>query len=426
MNQMGRTNIKENKSSGRVILHTPEPSSAAALYVEELSTALASAGVPIIVVCPANHQAIPSLSKFPSITIRTCLSRDTRGEVSFFQKIVGNLRFVLSSALTLFHAAEASDIVHFQYILHLPFGLIFFLCAWLRRAHILFTVHDPVPHKFLFPRGVHWVELITIGWAYRWADALIVHSEAGKRKLIERFSVPAHKIAVIVHGPYRLNKEVRRCEETARLEVLFFGSLRENKAPHLAIEAVQNLAARGVPIRLTIAGQVVNRNEEAYWAKHRTLIDEKAGAVQLIERFVPDEALADLFSTCHCFVLPYTSFSSDSGVAYMAMANGKPIIATRAGGLGWLLEQSRGGIAIDEASVEGVTDALRKAVGIGPAAIERIGEAGLEWMLANCGWDGVARATRELYACWNLTLAMRDDTSLPTASELKSQVGAAG
>jgi glycosyltransferase involved in cell wall biosynthesis len=184
------------------------------------------------------------------------------------------------------------------------------------------------------------------------------------------------------------------------LEVLFFGSLRENKAPHLAIEAVQHLAAAGVPIRLTIAGQVVNRKEERYWEGCRKLIDHQSQTIRLLEQFTPEEQLPELFSNCHCFVLPYTNFSSDSGVAYMAMANGKAIVSTGAGGLGWLLNESHGGIEIGEANVESVAAALRLAVDLGPEQLERMGRTGAEWVLTNCGWPKVARDTCAVYARW--------------------------
>ena len=388
-----------SKAAGpRVILHTPEPASSAALYVEALAGALAAAQTPLCVVCPGNHQAREAMQHDPLIDVRACRDRDTRVNVSLFAKIVANLRFVAASAKTLLGATRPDDIVHLQYILRPPFGLIFLLCARVRRARIVLTVHDPLPHKFLFPRGLRGLERMSIGWAYRWSDVLIVHSEAGKRTLVEKFDVHPKSIRVIPHGPYELKKKVRPCAEPNRLEVLFFGSLRENKGLHLAIESVQTLAAEGVPVRLTIAGQVVNRNEEAYWKRCRALIDPASSAVRLIENFIPYEDLADLFSNCHCFLLPYTTFSSDSGVAYMALANAKPIVTTEAGGLGWLLENSRGGIRIAEASVAGVSEALRQALALGPANLDRQGRVGSEWVLRECGWPRVARETQDVYS----------------------------
>jgi glycosyltransferase involved in cell wall biosynthesis len=382
----------------KIVLHTPEPASSAALYIEALATALTAEKLPVQVVCPANHQAIGAMAEDALIEVRPCRARATQTNVSLGSKIAENTRFILSSSTTLLQAAQRDDIVHFQYILRLPFGLIFFFCALAKRARIVFTVHDPVPHKFLFPRMLRKVETATLGWAYRWSDVLIVHSEAGKRKLVEAFHVRPEKVRVIVHGPYELKKKVRPCAETSVLEVLFFGSLRENKGLHLAIEAMRQLAGEGAPVRLTIAGQVVNRNEEGYWARCRAPIERAGGSIRLLETFIPDEDLAELFSNCHCFLLPYTTFSSDSGVAYMALANAKPILSTGAGGLGWLLENSGGGIRIHEASAAGVLAALRQAMDLGPANLERMGRTGADWLLAECGWPRVARETREVYA----------------------------
>jgi glycosyltransferase involved in cell wall biosynthesis len=191
---------------------------------------------------------------------------------------------------------------------------------------------------------------------------------------------------------------VRACAASTPLEALFFGSLRENKGLHLAIEAIQRLAGEGVPVRLTIAGQVINRKEEDYWQRCRKLIHPASDAIRLIEAFVPDDELADLFSQCHFFLLPYTAFSSDSGVAYMALANAKPIVSTDAGGLGWLLENSGGAIRIPEATVAGVVAALREAMALGQEVLEHMGRTGARWVLAECGWPKVAHDTRKLYA----------------------------
>jgi len=56
-------------------------------------------------------------------------------------------------------------------------------------------------------------------------------------------------------------------QHSATLELLMFGALRENKGVHLAIAAVQSLYQQGVPVRLTIAGRVMNRDEAEYWER---------------------------------------------------------------------------------------------------------------------------------------------------------------
>jgi glycosyltransferase involved in cell wall biosynthesis len=237
----------------------------------------------------------------------------------------------------------------------------------------------------------------SLRWAYQVSTRLVVHSEPGKQTLVSYFGIDAGKIQVIAHGPYSLGQGILPMAESDCLEVLLFGSLRENKGAHLAIEAAQKLFREGVRIRLTIAGAVLNSREKEYWERCRELIGVCPEPIRVMEEFIPDEQLPGLFSACHCLLLPYTSFFSDSGVAYMALANGRPIIATRMGGLASLLDSSGGGFAIEEATIGGVVEALRKAVELGPAQLQLLGQTGTERVMAECGWPTVAKKTHQLY-----------------------------
>ena len=55
--------------------------------------------------------------------------------------------------------------------------------------------------------------------------------------------------------------------------------------------------------------------------------------IRTINRFIRDDEMAALFNAAHAVALPYVS-ASQSGVAYMAFAFGKPVIATRVGATG--------------------------------------------------------------------------------------------
>jgi hypothetical protein len=65
--------------------------------------------------------------------------------------------------------------------------------------------------------------------------------------------------------------------------------------------------------------------------------------------------------------------------------------------LGWLLDHSGGGIRIPEATIAGVSAALRQTLELGAAKLEHKGQMGAQWVLAECGWPRVARETQEVY-----------------------------
>ena len=392
-----RMNGGKQRTTPRIVLHTPEPISSPAIYLDELSRALTIEGVFLHLVCPSNYQARGFAERNPMIQLCATGERSTNPTHGLARKVWDNLRFLFSSGSVLFSTTRRGDIVHFQYNLHFPFGALFFLLARFRGARIVFTVHDPLPHKWTLPRWLRFIERGALSWVYRTSDVLIVHSEAGRRRLLEAFHENPVKIRVIVHGPYELGKGILPMPKSDCLEVLLFGALRENKGARFAIEAVQRLHSDGVQVRLTIAGSVLNRKEQAYWTRCKEQIEVCPQPIRLLEGFVPDEELSELFSRCHCLLLPYTQFSSDSGVAFMALANGRAIISTRCGGLGALIDSSGGGIAISEPTTDAVADALRFAVNAGVETIEGLGRTGTNWVLDECGWQKVARQTRLVY-----------------------------
>jgi glycosyltransferase involved in cell wall biosynthesis len=383
--------------SRRIIIHTPEPVSSPARYIEELSRALTAAGSPVHVVCPANHQFRREMESNPRITVHPSAPRSTEDGRGLLSRIAGNLAFLISSCTTLFRNSRRVDIVHFQYPVHFPFGALAFFSAWLRGCRIVFTVHDPLPHKWLLPKKLRWLEEGSLAWAYKVSDTLVVHNEPGKRVLIDHFKQDPAKVTIIVHGPYELRAGRFPMPESSYFEVLLFGAIRENKGVHLAIEAAQQLHDEGVPVRLTIAGTVLNSKEQAYWERCSAMIESNPKPIRLMKEFIPDERLPELFAGCHCVLLPYTRFFSDSGVAFMALANARPIVATRFGGNGTLLDAADLGIAINEATSSSVAAAIRHAMSLGPEELDRKGGVGAHYTCVECGWPKVAADTLSIY-----------------------------
>ena len=386
----GAATLLDSPNSARIFMHTPEPVSSPALYVGEAVKALTADGVIVHLICPADHQALPELERNPRVVLHRTAPRQIDPGLGLLAKVWRNGKFLLSSNGVLLASAHRGDVVNFQYVMHLPFGALFFLSARLRGCRIVFTSHDPLPHKWLMPAGLRWLERGALAWMYRVSDTILVHSQAGKRTILDHFAVNSNKVEVIAHGPYELGQGVLPMPASGRLEILLFGALRENKCPHIAIRAVQNLTEKGKSVRLTIAGRVLNRKEQAYWNGCRTLIERRPEPIRLMEGFIPDTELPALFASCHCLILPYENFHSDSGVAYMALANGRALLTTPAGGLGQMIECSQGGLLIESATVESVEKTILKAIGMGTDALGELGSNGTQWVLRECGWPKVS------------------------------------
>jgi glycosyltransferase involved in cell wall biosynthesis len=385
------------KTSANIVLHTPEPGSGAGRYMYELTRALASEGWRATLLAPDNFEYRSSLAGEAGVEFSPLGLRVAESNRALPSRIADNLCFVLKACLSQWRSTRQSHLIHFQFPLHLPFGLVPFLLAKLSRLKIVFTAHDPLPHKWLFRAPWNRLERWSLACVYRWSDQVIVHSEAGCTTLKKEFGVPPSKLSIIAHGPFAVPSRAESSLPSDRLNVLLFGALRENKGIHLAIEAVGNLVKQGIPIRLTIAGETPNGKEEAYWSVCERLLAESTAEIELHKRYIAEHEIPGLLAQAHCVLLPYTTFSSDSGIAALALSNGKPIVATSSGGLGELLSAAELGIKIGEPTVAGVEQALRAAWSAGPDELARLGRNGANHLLENCSWRVAAQKTGALY-----------------------------
>jgi glycosyltransferase involved in cell wall biosynthesis len=381
---------------GRIIMHTSEPSSGAARYVSELVAGLAANQVNVTLFCPPTFDQLGKVrSSGAAISFAAHRSTERGG---FLSRVARNLRFLVGTALRQLRATRPGDILHVQFPLYFPAGLAFFLLARLRRCEIVFTVHDPLPHKWLLPTRLRSLEWAMVRWAYGLSDKLIVHNETGRNVLIERFHQNPGKIVVIPHGPF---SATQRVDDAPRGEfrLLLFGGIRENKGVHLAIQAVQSINARGaLHVQLTIAGAAANAREQSYWERCLSTIAAHPAGIRVINRYIEDGETASLIAEHHALLLPYLGFTSESGVAALALANRRPIIATRSGGLGTILDQCDCGVPIEANSAEGVAEAIAKAREAGPDALRQMGAEGARFMESGRSWTEIGRRTLALYS----------------------------
>jgi len=380
----------------RIVVHTSEPSLGAARYVFELVKGLAEINVPVALFCPANFEYLRDLDPY-GVPVFAAGPRGVEIK-SLRVRILRNLKFLCRTSLHQFRSTRRGDIVHFQFPVYFPFGLVFFIVAALKNCPVVFTAHDPLPHKWLLPERFRAIERTTLRWAYKLSRRIVVHNESGRETLIEHFRLDPRKISVIPHGPFCLSSASENLPPFDRLQILLFGSIRENKGIHLAIEAVQMLnGCPGKQVSLTIAGQVANAREEDYWNRCKTQIEKRPEGIHVLEHYVTDAEVGRLLENHHAVLLPYTHYTSESGVAALALSNGRAILAMRVGGLETLLTICHCGIAIEAPTVEGVAEAISKALRVGRPMLERMGAEGKEFVASTRSWRGISLQTLTLY-----------------------------
>lgn len=104
------------------------------------------------------------------------------------------------------------------------------------------------------------------------------------------------------------------------ISLLFFGRIDSYKGLDLLIEALENLYAQGIDkFHLSIKGNGSFWPECEKSIKHPFLFDPDI-------RFIRDDEIPDLFSSCHFLVLPYRD-TTQSGPLMISLRYGIPVIA---------------------------------------------------------------------------------------------------
>jgi glycosyltransferase involved in cell wall biosynthesis len=360
-------------------VHVVDPSAYTRPYDHALAAALARAGAEVeLVTSGFAYGEAPAADGY---AVRELFYRHAVGAPGSRARRAAKLIEHVPDMARYRRAARATDIVHFQW-LAVPW-----LDPWLLpRRPLVLTAHD------LLPREPRPGQARAQKRCFEAVDALIVHSEYGRRNLIEATGVDSSKVHVIHHGAFeyltRLPAEQPLSDELARVSdpvVLFFGLLRPYKGIEVLLDAWQ-----GVPgAELWIVGRPRMAVEP--------LRERAPAGVRFVPRFVAEAELPAYFRRADIVVLPYsrTERFDFSGVLAAALAFGKPVVLTDIGGFTEVAATGAGLLVPpdDPGALRGVLAGLIED----PRARERLAAAALAAAAGPYSWDEAARRTLALY-----------------------------
>lgn len=347
----------------RVLL--ADPAAYTPPYDHALAAALARAGAEVeLITSPFRHGEVSAPEGY------------ARSELFYRRAAPGPLRLPARLAqhvpgmLALRRGARRADVVHFQW-LAVPALDVHLLP---RGKPLVLTAHDVLP-RAPRPGALRGQRAL-----YGRMDAVVVHSEHGRRRLLEEVGMPGEKVHVIPHGALdaltRVEPAPLPLPEPGRPVVLFFGLLRPYKGLDVLLEAWDpaweaELWIVGRPLGVTLPALAEN--------------------VRAVTRFVSDAEAAALFRRADLAVLPYREIDQ-SGVLFTALAFGTPLLLSDAGGFGE--------VTAAEHVPAGDAAALRAALGsllADPARRAGLGAAGARAATQEYGWDAIAARTLALY-----------------------------
>jgi glycosyltransferase involved in cell wall biosynthesis len=227
---------------------------------------------------------------------------------------------------------------------------------------------------------------------YAAIDALVAHSEYGRRQLVDALRVDPGKVHVIHHGAFehltRMPAEQPLPDQLRGVDkpvVLFFGLLRRYKGIEVLLEAWRDIEGA----ELWIVGRPRMPLE--------SLRAAASSGVRFVPRFVSDAELPGFFRRADVIVLPYsrTQRFDQSGVLATALAFGKPIVVSDIGGFGEVAARGAARLVPPD-DPDALRDALSSLIRDADER-DRLGRAAAAAGGGPYSWEEAARKTLRLY-----------------------------
>ena len=303
--------------------------------------------------------------------------------------------FGLASTKRLLGLQELPGVLHYQWA-HWPI-LDHALVARLRRTgwRVVATAHEfaPPPFSSLWqPQARRF---------YRSVDGVVVHSARLAEKAGAELDIPRSRLHVIARGDLGVFQGAPLTREEARAQIgitgsgpvlLFFGMIKPNKGLAHLLLAMPAILGEFPDARLVIAGEPMEKFD-----RYRAIIQRLGTSRSVIARlgYVKDDEVSAYFQASDLVVLPHTE-SVLSGVVWIAMGLGRPIVGTNVGGLSDLVKDEVNGLLVPPGSPAPLAHAIVRLLR-DPGQLERLGNRSRDRSLAGHQWSQTAKETLGLY-----------------------------
>jgi glycogen(starch) synthase len=262
------------------------------------------------------------------------------------------------------------------------------------------TFHDTAMGKYF---GVLNREQQYISFSERWlageSDRVIVCSSHVRDEIIQHCGIPPSRIDVIPCGvdpaPFGVAVNLPAFRDVLagpeERVILYVGRLDPEKGVEVLVRAFARLDPEAGELRLVIVG-------EGQRAEMLQQLAEEVGVRKQVTflGYVSHPALAAVFRAAELVVVPslYEPFGM---VALEAMAAGRPVVASDAGGLGEIVTSEETGLCVPCGDERALAGAMERLLG-DPGFAASLAASGRERALREYSWQRAADRTRQCYS----------------------------
>lgn len=256
------------------------------------------------------------------------------------------------------------------------------LYPYLKKKNVILTLHDVNEHigeKNLINRLTNQIHL-------KLAKHIFVHGENLKHSLVIK-GYPKNDVSVIKHGEYSFFTKYTKNNVKEDGSVLFFGRILDYKGLEYLIESVPIIKKQIPDIKVIIAGH-------GNFDKYKSLI-LTPNNFEIINEFIPDEHVAELFQRASVVVLPYIE-GSQTGIIPIAYSFKKPVVATNVGSISEIVDDGVTGFLVPPRDPKALADSIVYILK-NNLLREQMGENAYNKMKSELSWDAIAAKTINVY-----------------------------
>lgn len=249
------------------------------------------------------------------------------------------------------------------------------------------TFHDPIPHSS--ERNI--LNTITKSLNIKASDLIILHNEYYKDSFIKRHRLKRNKVNYLPIGVYFFYaKSSLHVASEKKNQILFFGRISEYKGIEYLVQAVDRLIQDDIFCHLIIAGK------GNMYFDHPLLEDFNHCTV--LNRYISDDELALIIKESTVVVCPYTD-ATQSGVILTTFAFGKPVIATKVGGIPEMIIENETGYLVNPRDSKDLANAILKIIK-NTSPIDFHSNIMNEYLTGSKSWSSISDNLVRLYK-WN-------------------------
>jgi glycosyltransferase involved in cell wall biosynthesis len=253
---------------------------------------------------------------------------------------------------------------------------------------VVWTEHAPL-HSLILD---HWLPLKIYNWAASGVKTVITVGDTVRDSLIAA-GLPPEKIVRIYNGIHR--DFFRRCilpiPAECRQNIAVVGRLHEDKGHHYLFQAFSQVLWQFSGARLFVVGDGVLRSSLERCAKNLSISTQ----VRFLGQ-IPPKRVIDVLDSTGVSAMP----SLGEGLPYSiveAMARGRPVVATRVGGVPEMVAEGKTGFVVSPKNPDGLAGAILQVL-TNPHLQDQMGYAGRERALRDFTYDNMLDLTEDVYS----------------------------